>query len=87
MVFTLIMGTGKLKAWCRMGILVGVSLYALSHGRWDAFLFVNGTVLAELRYVRAAWTVEGEDMSIEASKWRVRIYWVFKREFCSLILS
>jgi len=52
MVFTLCLGLAKCKQWVRMGTLAVISLYALTHGRWDSFLFSQGIILAEYKHIK-----------------------------------
>ena len=54
MVFTLCLGLAKCKQWFRMVTLTLISLYALTHGRWDSFLFTQGIILAEYKHIRLA---------------------------------
>lgn len=54
MVFTLCLGLAKCKTWFRMATLGAVSLYALTHGRWDSFLFTQGIIMAEYKHIKLA---------------------------------
>ncbi|KAH8765357.1 acyltransferase 3 [Diaporthe sp. PMI_573] len=52
--YTLLLGTAALKAKWRLGTAAGLSLYALTLGRWDIGTFVGGMVLSEVDVLRTS---------------------------------
>lgn len=52
--YTFLLGTAALKAKWRLSIAAGLSLYALTLGRWDIGTFVGGMVLSEVDVLRSS---------------------------------
>jgi len=53
MVFLTLLGTAGLKAWCRVGVMVGMAAFAFASVRWEMVLFYAGAIMAELDLARA----------------------------------
>ncbi|KAI3391002.1 hypothetical protein diail_8123 [Diaporthe ilicicola] len=52
--YTFLLGTAALKAKWRLGTAAGLSVYALTLGRWDIGTFVGGMVLSEVDVLRSS---------------------------------
>lgn len=52
--YTFLLGTAALKARWRLGTAAGLSLYALTLGRWDIGTFLGGMVLSEVDVLRSS---------------------------------
>ncbi|KUI53839.1 hypothetical protein VP1G_01156 [Cytospora mali] len=52
--YTFLLGTAALKARWRLGVAAGLSLYALTLGRWDMGTFLGGMVLSEIDVLRSS---------------------------------
>ncbi|ROW04439.1 hypothetical protein VMCG_05092 [Cytospora schulzeri] len=52
--YTFLLGTAALKARWRLGAAAGLSLYALTIGRWDVGTFLGGMILSEIDVLRTS---------------------------------
>ncbi|KAK7734248.1 hypothetical protein SLS53_007896 [Cytospora paraplurivora] len=52
--YTFLLGTAALRARWRLGTAAGLSLYALTLGRWDMGTFLGGMVLSEVDVLRSS---------------------------------
>jgi peptidoglycan/LPS O-acetylase OafA/YrhL len=50
----------KLRTGIRSIFLAGIVCYTLWMGRWDLFLFLSGTFLCEIQFIRLSWSESSE---------------------------
>jgi peptidoglycan/LPS O-acetylase OafA/YrhL len=71
-VFGIVLGLSRVKAFLRAGVLLALALYTLLNYQWDIFLFISGIFIAEARLLqrhrcKPAWTYFNLDLRLPPS--------------------
>lgn len=85
LLFVTLTGLARCKVWIRLSMLVVIMLYSLKCGRWAAFEFIGGALVAEIGLIQQAraqresnkemWNSKNEKNSPSLKTWIVYAFW------------